>query len=842
MSWGHPRAASPGRSLNPSLEAVRSHEQTLTPKGLLPWQKFFLGYVLGIWALKYPWAGLCGLILVLLFIPFRDIPRNLVLLGIFLTALLMAWFRLPETPEHIPEPIADQEKVLLQGKVDSVSYLPGDRQRIILKNLVIEPDKDPENLPGKLSWTWEEFTRELAPGQNIQAHVRVRPVRGMANFGVWNSEFHWRTQNVFWRSYTEGEHFWRDVQGTEPRGFAWRNFLKEQALGGLELPGVSGERQDRVQGMGLALFFGDRSRLDPELLESVRLASLAHTLALSGLHLGIMAGMGFLLAKGLGYLYPGIYLFLPFMKLGIVLAVPICLLYLWMGQYQPTLIRAGIMLACWGWYLFANQRRVLLDGLFAAAALISLYNPWAVFDLRLQLSVLAVAGIALVWPYVDRLHRYLNNYRVPNTAKYFLGLMAVTVIANLALLPIQAWSFNYLSPHWYLNLVWLPVLGFLVLPAGFAGLFMSLVPGAAFLGDILMSLSGYGLNYFIALLEFLRNQDVLHPIITYRPSWAHILGYFTLLVLVLHIKEIPWKKERILLGLGILACLVLLPWAGQKVDRGVEMRVLDVGQGQGVILELPGKQRVLVDGGGTWDPDFDLGRWVVVPSLTWKSWPGPLDKVILSHAHVDHYGGLIYPLKYLGADKYLHNGIWPGDRDRRRLEKALQRRDVAVQELAKGDTLDLDRGLTLEVLHPEDPSQYELLNDSSLVLRLVWEGRELALIPGDIEAEGLEVLLETEQDLSSQAMVVPHHGGRSSADSELYSRVDPEVAVVSRGYMNRFDLPHQEVIDIILEQDIELYDTAVHGETVISWRTPESEPRIRWARDRTGPKGIPYWY
>ncbi len=816
--------------------------QTLSPRGLLPWQKLFLGYILGIWTLKYPWAGVCGLILILLFLPFRDVWRNLLLLGVFVAALLSAWFRLPEAPVQIPEPISSQERVWLKGQVDAVSYLPGYKQRIILKNLIIEPDRDPVNLPGRLVWTWQEAPEDLVPGQEVQAHVRIRPVHGLANFGVWNSEFFWRTQGVFWRSFTRGEHFWHRLEETQNKSFALRSALKARALDGLDLQGLDPERKNKVQGLGLALFFGDRSLLDQELLESVRLASLAHTLALSGLHLGIMAGMGFMLAGALGYFFPRLYLVLPFVKLGMLLAVPICLVYLWMGQFQPTLIRAGIMLACWGLYLLANQRRVLLDGLFMAAALITLYNPWSVFDLRLQLSVIAVAGIALTLPLMERLLRSLEKGRVSALVRYFLALAAVTLAANLVLLPIQAWTFNYMSPHLYLNLIWLPLLGLLVLPAGFAGLFISLVPGLSLAGDFLLGVSGHALSGFIALMEYLRARDLLHPVITYRPSFAEILAYYLVLSLLLYIRWVPWRKERILVGLGIMACLVLVPWMGRAWDQGVTLRVLDVGQGQGLVLDLPGNKRILVDGGGSWNPEFDTGRAVVTPSLTWRTRPERLDKVILSHAHVDHYGGLVYPLKYLGAEKYMHNGIWPDEQDRQRLESALERRGVQEGVLVRGDVLELGGGINLEVLHPEDPHIYDLLNDSSLVLRLVWNDRPLALIPGDIEAEGIRDLLESGKDLGAQILLVPHHGSRSSADPEFYSRVDPKIAVVSRGFMNRFRVPHPEVLEIIEDKGIRLFDTAVYGETVLSWDSPESGPRIRWARSRTGPGGVPYWY
>lgn len=811
------------------------------PQGILPWQKLILAYGLGIWALKYPWPAATCVLLLLLFIPFKSYRLNLLVPAVFALSLSLTLIRLPDLPSEIPEEISSGQRVVVQGQVEEVSFLPGQRQRIILSDLILGRDEQEQTLPGRLVLTWQDGPEPLFPGQNIQAHLRVRPIHGLANFGVWNSEFFWRTQNVLWRSYVRGEHFWHRVDGAPGKSALVRQALKERALSGFKLNRLPEDRQQQVKGLGLALLFGDRYLLDQSLVDSIRLASLAHSLALSGLHLGIMAGMGFILAALLGWFYPGIYLYLPYLKLGILLASPLCLLYLWMGQAPPTLVRSGIMFASWGLFLFLNKRRVLLDGLFLAAGIITILDPWAVFDLRLQLSLTAVAGIALVLPGLSSLWSRIKKINGSKILKYFLGLAGVTVAANLALLPIQAWTFNYLSPHLYLNLLWLPILGFVILPTGFAGLFISTVPGMSWAGSGLMSISGYFLNYFIVFLEYLQYKDLLHPIVTYRPPWQHVVAYWMILMLTIYVHRLNVRNLRLMAGTGLVVILAFFPlFSGQ--EKGVVLRVLDVGQGQGVVLELPEKRRIMVDGGGSWNPDFDLGKNLVVPSLTWRKWPQSLDRVILSHAHGDHYGGVIYPLQYLGAEEYVYNGIWPGEFDSRRIKDALKRQNIPEKVSVLGDALDMGNGLNLEVLHPDNALKYDKLNDTSLVMRLVWNNQPLILIPGDIEAQGIEDLLETGQDISAQVLLVPHHGSKTSADQKFYDRVSPDMAVVSRGFMNRFGLPHDEVLEIISQKGIDLFDTAKHGEIRIIWSGPESSPRITWARSRQGPSKVPWWF
>ncbi|WP_045210692.1 DNA internalization-related competence protein ComEC/Rec2 [Desulfonatronovibrio magnus] len=820
---------------------MRHFSDSYLPQGILPWQKLVIAYGLGIWALKYPWPAATCVFLLLLFAPFKSLRFNLLIPCVFILSMALAFVRLPDLPEEIPEDISSGQRVVVQGQVEEVAFLPGQRMRVILGNLFLGRGEQAQPLPGRLVWTWQDTPDQLFPGQDVQAHLNVRPIHGMANFGVWNSEFFWRTQSVLWRSYTRGEHFWHRIEGSKGSSSSARQHLKDQAQSGFELDSLSAHRQQQVQGLGLALLFGDRYLVDQNLIDSIRLASLAHSLALSGLHLGIMAGMGFILAGLLGFFYPKIYLYLPYLKLGVLLATPLCLLYLWMGQAPPTLIRSAIMFASWGVFLFLNKRRVLLDGLFLAAGIITILDPWAVFDLRLQLSLTAVAGIALILPVLESAWRKIKQISDFRILKYFLGLAGVTIAANAALLPVQAWTFNYLSPHLYLNLFWLPVLGFIILPAGFAGLFISLMPGMGWLGSVLMSISAYCLNYFIVFLEYLQHKDLLHPIVTYRPPWQHLMAYWVILILIIYIRKLDFRSIRLIIGTGVVAILAFLPFfAGD--DNKVVLRILDVGQGQGIVLEHPGGSPVMVDGGGSWNPDFDLGKQVVVPSLTWRKWPHNLSMVVLSHAHVDHYGGLIYPLKYLGADKYVHNGIWPGEVDTWRINEALERQDIPSRVSVRGENLDLSKGLVLEVLHPSDPEKFDKLNDTSLVLRLIWNGHPLALIPGDLEARGIDTLLETGQDISAQVIIVPHHGSRTSASPELYARTGADTAVVARGFMNRFGVPHDEVLEIINQNEINLLDTAKHGEVRLTWKCPESRPEITRARSKLGPKGIPWWY
>ncbi|MEF3695987.1 ComEC/Rec2 family competence protein, partial [Desulfolutivibrio sp.] len=189
--------------------------------------------------------------------------------------------------------------------------------------------------------------------------------------------------------------------------------------------------------MLLALLTGDRSELTTTDMDLVRRASLAHALALSGMHVGYVAALGWLLAWIAGRIRPGIFLRLPRQKLAVLLAAPLVCGYVWLGGATPSLVRAALMFACFGFLILLDRPRILLDGLFLALALIVAASPLSVFDIRLQLSALAVAGLAVFWPLGMAVFARLPlPERLRPTAVWLFGVLWTSLAAETALLPV----------------------------------------------------------------------------------------------------------------------------------------------------------------------------------------------------------------------------------------------------------------------------------------------------------------------------------------------------------------------------------------------------------------------
>jgi competence protein ComEC len=799
------------------------------PKGilvdLLPWQWFLLCVLAGVYAFEYPAAGAltCVLLAAFMYLFQKPVLGLYCVPAAFAFGLLWTLMHGPPSAPPMPEWMEGRQKVEVQAQVHELKFKPENRIQVLLSDVHCQGNGFEQDLSGMVVWTWQNPQVLPAPGQKVRTKMRIKPVHGFCNFHTWDTRAHWARQGVLYRSFSKGIQDPVHLEGEPGRLWSWREKLRSNVTQATS-PGPG-------QGLLLALLMGDRSQLNYQTLDLVRRASLAHSLALSGLHLGFVIFLGLAAAWILGWAWPRLFLRVPRPMIALALGLPLVITYLWLGQGRASLLRAAFMFFFWALLLLTGRKKALLDGLFFALLVFILWDPLVAFSLGWQLSMVAVSGILLLWPVIGL--RFQNQRSVPGKFLFFfVAFFLLSVVANTALLPLLMANFGQLSPHLYLNVLWLPVLGFCVLPLGLAGMVFSLGPGGKVLGGGCLHLAATILDLMTRFLEWLHSQNWLEVVITPRPGWPECLGYWLILGSLVLGLQTRSGKSLIVAGLGMVILFTPLaldhaPWKGDTV----QVRILDVGQGQAVYLEGPEGRRTLIDGGGSWNPDFDIGRFAVSPALTYRARPR-METVILSHCDFDHLRGLFFILRYYDVNRFLFNGEWPRGQDGRKLRRILKQQNIQVQAVQAGDRLKAGSGLYLDVLHPGPDFESEKSNDMSLVLKLSSQGHGLALLPGDLENRGIAALKASEHNLQADLLVVPHHGSRGSLSPELYARVDPELAAISCGFLNIFRFPHKGVRDALSQAKVPVYCTSRSGEIQITWDS--NNMRIKSVRTRLG--------
>lgn len=792
---------------------------------LLPWQPCLLAAVAGILARQYPLPAATGLALLALFPrPAPGRPGLAALVLAFLTGLGAAALALPAPPAAVPAWVDDGKARLLTGRVVSVRANPENRLACVLADVRPDgPQADQRALPGRLGLTIDNPAFRPLPGDVLAVKTKLRPTRGFSNPGTTDFARLRRLEGIFFRAYVKGSTNLVRLTPSQNEPARLREALRRRVGAVLAPPEGAPPPVRAGRAMVMALLFGDRSACTKANLDLLRRAALAHTLALSGLHVSYVVAVGFALAWLIGRVRPRLFLRLPRPYLALLLTAPLIAVYCWLGGLSPSLVRSALMFGCCGLLFMLGRRAPVLDGLFLALAVMLAADPLAAYDLRLQLSALAVAGIALFCQ--AGLHR-LPRVALPRVVRRpilgAVGILWVSLCAEAAILPVVARTFGEVSFAPWINLAWLPVLGFAVMPLALLGLGCLAVPGLGAIGAPAL-LGAAGLcQGLMQGLGWLDGRGWLLALTVLRPAWPEMLGCGGLLAgLALVAAGRPRPTVALLASLGLLLGPGL--WRGfAGLHERVELTVLDVGQGQAVVLDLPGDRRLLIDGGGL-PGSFDVGRAVVAPALTDGRAPR-LDLVLASHPHADHVKGLIFLLQRFRVGAYRDNGGTPEGALGLSLSRALTVSAIPRAALGAGDRLDLGHGLVLEILHP-GPGDDREGNNGSLVARLTWNGRGLVVVPGDAEREVLRRLADSGTTLDAEVLVLPHHGSVSSLSSRFYAAVSPKAAIASCG--TTWHYPADKVVARLARLGCPTYDTHHHGAVTVRFDGPDAPAVIQ---------------
>jgi competence protein ComEC len=556
------------------------------------------------------------------------------------------------------------------------------------------------------------------------------------------------------------------------------------------------------RGLVLAMVLGDRSEVDEATSEAFRASGTYHVLALSGAQVALVAG---LIVAGLRFLRAG-----PWAQ-ATVTASTIGIYALLVGGDVPV-VRAALMASA-----VLAGRALELDtdasNLLGLAGLLLLADrPSAAADVGFQLSFGATLGILVLASPLTR--------GVPRLPLRVDLAVAASVAAQCSLAPVLATWFHRLAPAAVLLNVAAVPLSAAVLLAG--------------LGVLLVAPFGNGVGRAAGEVAWvaaraLRASGDLGPL----GPWLDLrVASPTFLALALHAAGLgSLYRGRRRRGLALLAACHLALVAGRFpgwADGRLHLTVIDVGQGDSLLLRSPSGRAILVDAGGSRDPRFDPGERRVAPEL-WGLGVRRLDALVVTHAHPDHVGGAPFLQHAFGVSQ-----LWEGpapldDPVWRSAFARLEHSEAARMSVARGMGADWD-GVRIAVLGPVRPRRppYRVRNEDSVVLDVTL-GEVHLLLTGDVAAEA-EAALRLPPSL---VVKVPHHGSRSSSHPAFVARAAPRLAVVSAGAHNPFGHPHPEVLEryrvqgaLVLRTDRDgTIEISTDGRQVWVRAAGEGEPR-----------------
>ena len=560
------------------------------------------------------------------------------------------------------------------------------------------------------------------------------------------------------------------------------------------------------RGVLQALLLAKRDHIPIQIQEAFAATGAAHLLAISGLHVGMVAAWGAMLCWWLLTRREAWIVRFPVRHCSLAAGVLCAIFYATLAGWPLPTQRAALMLgaAALAWWLRARYQPV--NTLLLALMLILLWDAAAVLSISLWLSF--VASLALVF-FVHR-DEQESQSKSNHISRYIKSLIIVSLIASLATLPLIADVFRRL-PIWSLpaNLLLVPLYGGWVLPWALLGEISALL-NLHDLAEIWMVISGYGIdmgNVVLMRMHTWLGGNLWLPDISLVWGAFYVLGMLWGAWLWLR----KQKKVAMLLISGVL---ILYGYVAASEYAPATSRFIawDVGQGAAasLIQVLPNKPAhvLVVDVPGRKGSRFNGGTTVAsglrALGLT------HIDVLMLSHAQSDHAGGALRLLDSVRDISELWLADVPANHDYHAMRKAvasIQQQGGIVRWLKQGDVLQMGE-VKVTVLWP--PAGYAPDNDNntSLVCTLEMASGKRILLSGDMETPVEQALLKMGILEPQTLMLMPHHGSRTSSTTKLIQRVQPSIVIAQTGRDNHFGFPKDDVVQRYRDVGSDVWNTA----------------------------------
>ena len=668
------------------------------------------------------------------------------------TLSILPWSA-PRFPDHHIVHFADGPRYKITGVVSSPARQVANRTRFLLAVDTLSDKRSSRKTCGLLRVTAVGDEIDLKRGDRIELISRIRSIRNFNNPGGFDFRRYMAFQKVWATAYSPAEklRLLNRTAGSRPQRAL-------DAVRSRVIDLIDQTRQGPHRDVLRALILGDRSRISPALREAFHRSGVGHLLAISGLHIGIVAGGAFIVLVAVFSRFEFMLWNAWVRKAAAIGAFLPAFAYALLAGMSPSTQRALVMVGVFLLTFLLQRQQDSINTLAVAAVVILLIHPPALYSISFQLSFLAVFFIIVSLTAIQPADGMPPPSIAGRIRRKLASFIFVTLAATAGTLPLVMTYFQQVSLiAVFTNCVFVPLIGFAVVPLGlFSALALWVCPTVAAWG---MHLAGGLLEVGIAGIDWAAALRFA-AVDTFIPSTLEIGCYYLLMASLLGL-ILGWRnarsgpapvrpeggppaenRSRLLrfmqmpersrrwAAVAVLAAAVAIADAGYWVyyrfyRSDLRVTILDVGQGSAALLELPKGACILADGGGFSDNAvFDVGARVLAPLLRRKKIL-TVETLILSHPNSDHLNGLIHIADRFGVKRILTNGETRNTLGYRRLRAVLDRRHI--REITCSDQARELRlaGVRLEVLYPPSgflqKRQRELwrdINNNSLVCKI----------------------------------------------------------------------------------------------------------------------------
>ena len=689
----------------------------------------------------------------------RLLPSVFFIAGVFWISL-----RADSVIEDKLSPFLEGQDIWIEGKVSTIPRQTSFGRRFVFEVTSFQSNIKHAAIPRRIQLS--QYRPQIYPdiGEHWRLRVRLKQPHGFQNPGGFDYEAYLFQKRIRARGYIRS--------GSRIQGIANSSMVTHARK-------VINSSFNNIlvgnphAGIFAALAIGSRNGISQDQWQVFRATGTSHLMAISGLHIGLIAGLGFFVSRWL-WAGPGnTVLKLPAPKAGAIGGLLLGITYAALAGFTIPTQRALVMLTIAMGALFLSKRIRPPSIISLTLFVVLLLDPLAPLSAGFWLSFLAVIVIII------------SSQQKNRTAKPLVTLLNIQWALAIALLPVTMFLFqsaSLVAP--VANLVAVPLFAFIVVPFTMLAALTSLwLPTAV--TEMLLVIPTFVFDCLWQLLQWIADSVPLGNVAVSGPVMlVSAIGAAILLL--------PGAVPARWLGLLAFLPIVFPPTQNEKRMGEFSLTLLDVGQGLSAVVQTR-NHTLVYDTGPRFSPQFDTGKAVVAPYLRYSG-VTIIDTLMISHGDNDHVGGAQSLMKEVPAKKVFGS-----------LSTGL----TNVESCFQGLSWTWDK-VGFEVISP--PQHHTPHgNNGSCVLRISSNHGSL-LLTGDIEREQEEWLVDNyDKKLDSDVLVVPHHGSRTSSSAKFIEQVSPVVALFPVGYRNRYRHPNGRVVNRYRIHGSDILTTASAG-------------------------------